>query len=67
MQNCKVKEEENSKMEEIISKSKLQRFQVLFERKKLISVSLRIVKTHFSIVKDDARLQKKMRENIVIK
>lgn len=66
MQNCKVKGEEHCNMEERISESELQRFQVLFGRKySLTSVSLRIVRTHFSNGKGDTRLQKRWREKMV--
>lgn len=55
-------------MREVISESKLQKFQVIFGRIRSLSlISLRIVRTHFSTVKEDTRLQKKLREMMVRK
>lgn len=58
MQNDKVQRKEHSKMEEINSELKLQRFQVLFGKK---------MKFNFSSVKDYTRLQKKWREKMARK
>lgn len=55
-------------MEKIISESKLQRFQVIFRREiSLTWISLRVVRTRFSSVEDDTRLQKKWREKMARK